>query len=211
MKMPKDKSVYIARGLVYQDMGNHQFAINDFNAAINIEPTYAEAFYRRGISQLKSRRYMEAIEDFKQSYELDNKPEKNPGVYDGQGCCYHALRDYDKALTFFNTAIDKDQTNTQFLMNRAQCYYDLRMFTESIRDLTQALQINETDPQVLYRLGLAYYAFEKYKKCIKTLKAAITSEPFHSYEADIFYHIGLAYCNQEKFEKSIFPFSEVTD
>ncbi len=110
--MPKDKSVYIARGLVYQDMGNHQFAINDFNAAINIEPTYAEAFYRRGISQLKSRRYMEAIEDFKQSYELDNKPEKNPGVYDGQGCCYHALRDYDKALTFFNTAIDKDQTNT---------------------------------------------------------------------------------------------------
>ena len=50
MKMPKDKSVYIARGLVYQDMGNHQFAINDFNAAINIEPSYAEAFYRRGIS-----------------------------------------------------------------------------------------------------------------------------------------------------------------
>ena len=94
-------------------------------------------------------------------------------------------------------------------MNRAQCYYDLKLFTESIRDLTAALQINEADPQVLYRLGLAFYAFEKYKKCIKTLKAAITSEPFHSYEADIFYHIGLAYCNQEKFEKSIFPFSEV--
>jgi len=26
---------------------------------------------------------MEAIEDFKQSYELDTNPEKNPGVYDG--------------------------------------------------------------------------------------------------------------------------------
>lgn len=38
MKMPtKDKTVYIARGLVYQDMGNHQFAINDFNEAIKIE------------------------------------------------------------------------------------------------------------------------------------------------------------------------------
>jgi tetratricopeptide (TPR) repeat protein len=26
---------------------------------------------------------MEAIEDFKLSFELDTKPEKNPGVYDG--------------------------------------------------------------------------------------------------------------------------------
>jgi len=85
LKMPKDKTVYIARGLVYQDMGNHQFAINDFNSAIAIEATYSEAFYRRGISQLKSRRYIEAIEDFKTSLELDtthHKPE-NAGLFDG--------------------------------------------------------------------------------------------------------------------------------
>ena len=85
LKMPKDKTVYIARGLVYQDMGNNQFAINDFNSAIAIEATYSEAFYRRGISQLKSRRYLEAIEDFKTSLELDathHKPE-NAGLFDG--------------------------------------------------------------------------------------------------------------------------------
>ena len=107
-------------------------------------------------------------------------------------------------------AIDKDQQNTKFLMNRAQCYYDLKMYTEAISDLITALQIDETDPQILYRLGLSYYAFEKYKKCIKTLKAALMNKPFHSYEADIYYHIGLAYCNQEKFEKSIYPFSVVS-
>ena len=74
-------------------MGNHQFAVNDFNAAIALEPKFSEAFYRRGVSQLKSRRYMEAIEDFVRSLELDVDSE-NPGVYDGQGCCYHALQDY---------------------------------------------------------------------------------------------------------------------
>ncbi len=126
-------------------MGNHQFAINDFNSAIAIEPGYSEAFYRRGISQLKSRRYLEAIEDFKQSLELDIKNE-NPGVFDGQGSCYHALRDYDQALSFFNIAIDKDKNNTSFLMNRSQCYYDLKLYTEAIVDLTTALTINDTDP-----------------------------------------------------------------
>jgi len=43
-------------------------------------------------------------------------------------------------------AIDKDQTNTLFLMNRAQCYYDLKMHTEAIRDLGTGLEIDETDP-----------------------------------------------------------------
>ena len=33
-KIADDKTVYIARGLVYQDMGNHQLAIKDFNAAL---------------------------------------------------------------------------------------------------------------------------------------------------------------------------------
>lgn len=34
-----DKTVYKARGVVYQDMGNHQLAIEDFNKAIELEVT----------------------------------------------------------------------------------------------------------------------------------------------------------------------------
>lgn len=52
-------------------------------------------------------RYHEAIEDFKlakmkendlleSEFSLDN--EKNPGIMDGLGSCYHALRNYHKAF-----------------------------------------------------------------------------------------------------------------
>ena len=75
-------------------MGNHQFAVADFNSAIALDDVFAEPYYRRGVSKLKSRRYHEAIEDFRKSLDLDTTSE-NPGVYDGQGCCYHALRDFD--------------------------------------------------------------------------------------------------------------------
>jgi tetratricopeptide (TPR) repeat protein len=171
-----------------------------------LKPTTVEAF-----PNSNSRRYIEAIEDFKESQELDrqNGKKDNAGIFDGQGSCFHALRDYDQALSFFHQAIEKDPRNTHFLMNRAQCYYDLKQFTDAVKDLSTALQVNDSDPQILYRLGLSYYAFEKYKKCIKTLKASLLNKPFHSYEADIYYHIGLAYCNQEKFEKAIYPFSVV--
>jgi len=69
-KLPDDKTVYISRGLVYQDMGNHQFAVDDFNKAIELKPNSSEAYYRRGISKLKSRYYIEAIDDFKKAYDL---------------------------------------------------------------------------------------------------------------------------------------------
>lgn len=52
---PDDKTVYIARGLVYQDMGNHQFAIKDFKKAIELDPKFSEAYYRKGVSLLKSK------------------------------------------------------------------------------------------------------------------------------------------------------------
>ena len=51
-RINNDKTVYIARGVVYQDMGNHQLAIKDFNEAIIIDPDLAEGYYRRGLSQL---------------------------------------------------------------------------------------------------------------------------------------------------------------
>ena len=85
--LPNDKTIYIQRGLVYSDMGNHQYAIQDFKTAIEIEPEYGPSHFHMGVSKLKSRLVHEAIEDFKQSEVLDY----NPAVYDGLGCCYHAL------------------------------------------------------------------------------------------------------------------------
>ena len=64
-------------------MGNHQFAVNDFNLAIKIDLEFSDAYYRRGVSKLKSKLYHEAIADFKKSYEFDKKEKKNAGVFDG--------------------------------------------------------------------------------------------------------------------------------
>ena len=99
--LPNDKTIYIQRGLVYQDMGNHQYAIQDFKTAIEIEPEYGLSHFHMGVSKLKSRLVREAIEDFKQSELLED----NPAVYDGLGCCYHALRDFDEAIEHFDKAI----------------------------------------------------------------------------------------------------------
>ena len=51
--LPGDKTVYIQRGMVYQDMGNHSFAIMDFEEAIRIDPGYSVSYFHLGVSKLK--------------------------------------------------------------------------------------------------------------------------------------------------------------
>jgi tetratricopeptide (TPR) repeat protein len=104
-KMPNDKTIFIARGAVYSDMGNHRLAINDFNEAIKIDPEMAIAYFKRGMSKLASKNLYDAISDFNESAKKeamaaqdDYEYKKNPGISDGLGCCYHALEDYEEAL-----------------------------------------------------------------------------------------------------------------
>lgn len=210
LKIPDDKTVYISRGLVYQDMGNHQFAIKDFEKAIEIDEQLSEGYFRLGLSRLATKDFYEAIENFRQSELYQDVPdnEKNAGIPDGLGQCYHALKEYDMALSHYDQAIEMDEENTEFLMHRALCYYDLNQYDRSIDDLQRGLGIVEDDPQLFYRLGLSFYAAQNYKQAVRNLKYALENKPFISYQADIYYHIGLAYCNQEKFEKSIYPYSK---
>ena len=66
--LPQDKTIYIQRGLVYQDMGNHQYAITDFDTALQIEPNYGLSWFHMGVSKLKSNRIRKT-----ETYDQDNK------------------------------------------------------------------------------------------------------------------------------------------
>ena len=93
-----DKTIYIARGIVYADMGNHQLAIADFNAATKYDPELSEGYYRCGLSKYSSKRFKEAIKDFntardKETMQVakDASLKPNPGIDNGLAQCYQAL------------------------------------------------------------------------------------------------------------------------
>lgn len=47
-----------------QDMGNHTAAIRDFEKCIELDSTYAHAFYYIGLSRLRANQVKDAINDF---------------------------------------------------------------------------------------------------------------------------------------------------
>jgi len=63
-------------------MGNHNFAIKDFERALELDPSYQIAFFLKGTSRLKSNQIQDAIKDFMEANKME---EDIPGVYDGLG------------------------------------------------------------------------------------------------------------------------------
>ena len=167
--------VYESRGIVYQDIKNHKKAIEDFDKAAEIEPTYAETFFLRGISKvelgkLEEGSYQDAIEDFLYAEELGSK---NPGIFKGMGEAYRLLKDYDKALYYLNEALKRDATNEDFLIERSNIYIDIKKYPKAIDDLSDALSRKSTDPRILYKRGLAFYKNKEFKKAIKDLYTSL--------------------------------------
>ena len=67
--------------------------------AIKLDEDLSEAYFRRGLSKYHLKRYHDSIEDFVLAkikedilMDEDSNYEANPGIQDGLGCCYHALK-----------------------------------------------------------------------------------------------------------------------
>lgn len=73
----------------------------DFNKAIEHDKELSEGYYRCGMSKYSSKRFKEAIVDFKTAQDKENKQvdqdpglQRNPGIENGLAQCYHSLRDF---------------------------------------------------------------------------------------------------------------------
>ena len=73
---------------------NEEFkaAIKTFSRAINANPNYAEAYYKRGKCHAKLKNYQAALDDFSKNIDLNSK---NPSAYRDRAVCKRFIGDWD--------------------------------------------------------------------------------------------------------------------
>ena len=123
-----------AYGLLYMHRGALSLALQSFQAAVEIDPKFAEARENVGLTTLGFRNYDAAKEQFNKVIELQPK---NYDAYIGLGAALRGLKDLDGAEAQYKKAKDIDPRRGEAYYNLAVLYKDFRASKQE--DLKQSL------------------------------------------------------------------------
>jgi tetratricopeptide (TPR) repeat protein len=86
---------YYTLGNTYHGLGNYQQALEDFDRAIELDPTFAEAYWGRGKTYRELGNNPQAIKDFDRAIELEPKFSE---TYWDRGKIYNELGNHQQAI-----------------------------------------------------------------------------------------------------------------
>lgn len=165
----------ISRAECHFSKGNWDLAVEDFSAAIRIDPKLSSAYRGRGLANACRHRRDQAIMDLNRAIEIDPRDPINY-TYRGR---FFADRDEDKAFQDFNKALDLDPYCTEALICRGSlrlhCWdQTLRNEKLGLAEIYKACKIdNWNDSDKLTSLALAYATLGEHKEAVKLMKLAI--------------------------------------
>lgn len=100
----------VNRGIIYNRNGDLQAAIDDFNAALDIDPAIGEAYLNRGNSYYLSSQYDAALADYEAA--LANDVNKPWAAWYNIGLAYEAKKDKEKARQAYEKALELNPSFT---------------------------------------------------------------------------------------------------
>jgi|TARA_B110000196_G_C21117832_1_gene651550 tetratricopeptide (TPR) repeat protein len=96
------KRLLSQRGLLYRELDQHDSAMEDFGAAIVLDPNYVDVYFSRALALQQADQTEAAMADYSKVIELDTEyaeAHHNRGLLHKKAGAHHlAIRDYSKAL-----------------------------------------------------------------------------------------------------------------
>ena len=145
---------YIERGQTYLKTGEWEKAYLDFDEAIRLEPTNAEAFRFRGASLYKMGEAELAIKDYSQAIKLDPN---NSDLHLNRGILQADSGDSDDALVDLNEAIRLNPKNAIAYHVRArvhaEAWFDGDSIDQATEDFEKAIELDPDNPDIYKSLA----------------------------------------------------------
>jgi tetratricopeptide (TPR) repeat protein len=155
-KAKDDAGLMVTRGDVFllTDQGGGE-AMSSYDRAIRANPSYTQAYYRKGVLNVRSRNFNEAQTNLQKAVDLD--PSYAPAYRELADMYYYAGK-YDLALSNFQKYIGLAEKSSRTDAQYASFLYLTKKFPEA---LTEANKVLSTEPnnQTMNRIK-AYSLYE---------------------------------------------------
>ena len=153
-----DAALMVARGdlFLHSEQGGGE-AMTSFDRAIAANPSYAQAYYKKGVLNVRARNFNAARESLSKAVELD--PSYAPAYRELADMYYYAGQ-YDLALTTFQKYIGLAEKSPATDAQYASFLYLTKKYPEALAEVNKVLQtdsknltMNRLKPYLLYETG----------------------------------------------------------
>ena len=135
-------AAYNNRGIAFGRTGQLNRAIQDFDRAIVLDPSFDRAYNNRGAAYLMQRSFDKAIEDFDKAI---NIRAGNPSAYSNRGYAYYFEGQYDRAMKDYDKAIELDKNYAKAYFNRGNLYFRTGDNEPAISDFKKACELGDKE------------------------------------------------------------------
>jgi tetratricopeptide (TPR) repeat protein len=196
---PKSVQGHNNVGIGLLESGKTEQAIKEFEATIQLAPTFTKPYYNLGISYYQLNNYEKAIENLETSIKLEAKSAES---YAALGTIYQKLGQYDLAVENLEIAIKdcqlRDDPSLHYTLGTA--YRDIRRYDDAIAQFKKTIELKADFGEAHNDLGIEYGRKGRYDDAIKEFELAIRwlKEPAQTY-----YNLALTYSNKQDYQNAV--------
>ncbi len=188
--------VLLNRGYCALHLNQPEKAMEDFTAAINMQPNIADFYLARASLYKSLKSYDEAFKDANTAIEISPN---NAEPYVNRGKIYERLGQFDNALSDINYAIKLEPENPSLYGERAWINAEADDLTAAYQDLDHAIELDPYAYSLYEMKGAIHINHGNYAEAIKDLNKAIRLQPDSS---ELYNNRGVAYADLDNFEKA---------
>lgn len=190
------KLAYLKQGTAYYRQRNYPKAAAEYEAATQIDPSDATAFYNLGLMQKLARKYSAAEQAFETAVDLDPDYGK---AHRALGDLYEDTGKNSSAVSAYLKAIKADDTDNTSRRKLASVYQKINQNDQAIAVLKKGAEVDPKDEEVLVALGKAYSDAKQYQNAIANYKKALAIKE----SAEGNYRISVAYFETKQYQSAI--------
>jgi tetratricopeptide (TPR) repeat protein len=177
--------------------GDFESALDAYDEAITMDPTYVAAYYNRGLTYVNLGALDLALEDFNQVLALD--PDYVPAYR--QRAQIHARRGHlERALADYDAALGRSPDDAVLYNDRANIYYRLNLYDRAIENYDEALRLDPDYIEAYLNRGLARVAQDDAVGALEDYNRALRRD---AQRAVAYHYRGQAYAALERYSEAL--------
>lgn len=166
-------------GATVLSQGDYESAVRDLTQAIKMDPSMADAYFKRAQANQQLSRGDLAEYDYVQAGEI-----------------YRTQKRTSTAMDAFNRALDINSNSVPALLNRADIYSLQDNSNAAMDDYQTVAKIDKENFRANFELGKAYFSLGKYKDADKRLRKAKEIDPS---VPEVYHYLMLNYFARDDF------------